>query len=601
MNKEFTNNETAPVEGVEKFRRLSDTANVEQILLECLRIMSTTPDFETAINRFLEYVGRYYRAERSYIIEFDHAAGTLSNTFEWCAPGVVSALEMLQDLPLDVVDDWVAKFEESGEFCISSVHEDLASDARDREILQAQNITALMAAPLYRKGKMVGFIGVDDPEAHFGEVELLQATTDFVIEELNKRRLLQELEQLSFGDALTGVYNRNCYIKHLEEHYTDVPESLGIVIADINSLKAVNDVYGHRFGDEIIKKTAEILRGNVPYPVYRIGGDEFIVPCPGISKDEFAELEKQLRRAFAGEPNCDISLGFSWNSGELDIDEEINRADELMYAEKQHYYHDALNEGRFSKATAASELLREISEGSFVVYYQPQMNIFTGEMIGAEALVRRIGSDGALVPPPRFIPYYEAQGVIMHLDFFVLSTAISTVKRLQAIGVNIPISVNFSRLSLMTPAFAKTIREMCDSEGVDPKYITIEVTETISKMGREPLSKLLSEIRAEGFGLSLDDFGSQYSNISMLTESSFSEIKFDKTLVDSIETGDRGSIILSNLIHLCRELSGVNIIAEGIETKAQVDKLREYACRFGQGYYFHKPMSFDALMDVLKK
>ncbi len=599
MSQHSANIENMNMTSAKNSRRLSDTMSVEQILLECLRIMSTTPDLNTAVNSFLEYVGRFYRAERSYIIEFDHRAGILNNTFEWCAPGITSEIDFLQNIPLDVVDDWVAKFEESGEFCISSVHNDLAPDARDREILQAQDIDSLMAAPLRRKGKIVGFIGVDNPEAHFGEVELLRATTDFVMEELNKRRLLHELEHMSFTDMLTGVNNRNCYIKNLEERYSDVPESLGIIIADINGLKAINDVYGHHFGDDIIKKTAAILRETLPHPVYRIGGDEFIVPCPGISKEDFEVLETKLRHAFATEPNCDVSLGFSWNSGALDIDEEISRADELMYAEKQHYYHDSLYEGRSSKATAATEVLKEIEAGHFVVHYQPQMNISTDEVIGAEALVRKIGLDGALLPPSRFIPYYEAQGVIVHLDLFVLATAISTLKKLQAMGVFIPISVNFSRISLMIPNFPKTIREMCDREGIDPRFITVEVTETISKMGREPLSKLLSEIRAEGFGLSLDDFGSKYSNLSILTEMAFSEIKFDKTLVDSIETGDRGSIILSNLIRMCRELSGVSIIAEGIETRAQVEKLKEYSCRFGQGYYFHKPMPLNNFLEII--
>lgn len=582
-------------------RRLSDNMTVENILLECLRIMTTTPDLDSAVNSFLEYVGRFYRAERAYIIEFDHAAGTLSNTFEWCAPNVTSEKDFLQDLPLDVVDDWVVKFEECGEFYISSVGTELAADSRDREILQAQGIDSLMAAPLRRKGKISGFIGVDNPGVHFGNMDLLRATTDFVQEELTKRRLMAELERLSYTDTLTGLYNRNRYIKELEQRYTDVPQSLGVVMADINGLKGINDIYGHSFGDDIIRKTAAILKGNTDYPVYRIGGDEFVIPCPGITREDFEALEQKLRLAVASEPNCDLSLGFSWNSGALDIDEEINRADELMYAEKQSYYHEALHEGRLSRPNTAAELLREIEAGDFVVHYQPQMDINSGEVVGAEALVRKLGRSGVLLPPVRFIPYYEAQGVVMHLDLFVLATAISTLRELQARGIFIPISVNFSRLTLMMPAFAETLKAMCDEGGLEPKYITVEVTETISKIGSEPLSKLLSKIREAGFGLSLDDFGSKYSNLSILSEMAFSEIKFDKTLVDSIESGDRGAIILRNLIRMCGELSGVSIVAEGIETASQVEKLREYSCRYGQGYYFHKPMPKARLFELLEK
>ena len=587
--------------GNSPYRRLSDTMTVETILLECLRIMTATPDLNSAINSFLEYVGRYYRAERSYIIEFDRPAGILNNTFEWCAPGITSEKDFLQNIPLEVVDDWVAKFEETGEFYISSVSSDLAADARDRQILQAQDIDSLMAAPLRRKGEITGFIGVDNPGVHFGNMDLLSATTDFVQEELMKRRLLSELEALSYTDSLTGLYNRNRYIKTLEERYNDVPESLGVIMADINGLKGINDIYGHHFGDDVIKRTAAILRENTEHPVYRIGGDEFIIPCPGISKEDFEALEQKLRHAISSEPNCDVSLGFSWSSGALDIDEEINRADELMYAEKQNYYHDALYEGKVSRPNAAAEVLREIDAGNFVVHYQPQMDINSGKIIGAEALVRKIGVDGSLLPPVRFIPYYEAQGVIMHLDFFVLATAISTQRELQAKGIFMPISVNFSRLSLMMPDFAEKIKSMCETECIQPKYITVEVTETISKIGREPLNKLLEEIREAGFGLSLDDFGSKYSNLSILTEMAFSEIKFDKTLVDSIESGDRGSIILRNLIRMCRELSGVSIIAEGIETASQVEKLKEYSCRYGQGYYFHKPMPKSRLFEELEK
>lgn len=580
-------------------QELTDQLNMETILLQCIQTLSSNTSMHAALSSFLEMVSRFYCADRAYIFEFNLEKQTLSNTFEWCAEGVSQEINNLQDIPLSVVDDWMVKFRADGEFFISSVDTDLDPESIDYKLLAAQNIDSLMAAPLFSKGVISGFIGVDNPEANLNNINLLRATSDFVAMEIDRRRILQDLEYLSYTDTLTGAYNRHKYVHDLNTRYKNPPQMLGILLVNINGLKSINSTFGQKYGDSIIVKTAKLLLENLTFDVYRIGGDDFIIPCPDIPRDQFILLEQKVRELFKAVPECDVSIGSSWGDTDLDLNTQILRADEQMRAEKQTYYHTAYTGGHLLGSTPASDVLEEIAAGHFLVYYQPKVDLQTKSIIGAEALVRKLDKDGTIVPPGQFIPQYEALNILMHVDLHVLDTALSTVRTLLDRGIDLCISVNFSRSTLIMPDFVSRVLSMCIQHSVPPSNIMLEVTETISTIDRDRLRDLLLEIRQAGLRLSLDDFGSKYSNTSILADIAFDEVKLDKTLVDDICQNTRSRTILKNLMGMCQELEDTLVVAEGIETSDQAELLESFSCDHGQGFHFYRPMPYDQFLSLV--
>lgn len=581
--------------------QLSNQLSTEEILVKCIRTLGKETDLDVAVNRFLEIIGNYYCASRAYIFEFHSDGKTMDNTFEWCAEGITRELEHLQGLPLEYIKEWMARFEQDGEFFITSLHGELDQDSDEFRTLNAQGIESLLAAPLFKDEKISGFLGVDNPKNNSGNFTLLRSTADIIIEELEKRRLMEELEYASYTDLLTGLKNRNQYIKVLQQMEKKQLNAVGVVFIDINGMKRINDSYGHKYGDYIIVRVAKLLKECMKDNVFRIGGDEFVALCENMGKEEFQQKVLALRNTFEAARDCDVSIGCSWKEGELNINDQIIQADDLMYAEKQSYYQMVFRNGRNARIGVASEVLEEIENDNFLVFFQPQVNIKTGEIAGAEALVRKKEPGGKLIPPDRFIPFYEMEGVIRHVDFFVLKTVCAAIQKWKEEQIELRVSVNFSRVTLMEPDVVKSILKVCGQYDVSPRYITIEVTESISKMDHDQLRDLVREIGEAGFSISLDDFGSKYSNLAILTALKFDEIKFDKSLVDDLEKNKNSRIVMKNGIQMCQDLKNTYSLAEGIETRAQLDLLAGYDCDLGQGFYFSKPLSMEEFGNLLRE
>lgn len=580
----------------------SGQMTMEDILFRCLHTLTTENDMNRAVDLFLEGVGGYYQANRAYIMEFDLVERTMSNTFEWCRSGVSQEIGNLQNLPLSAFSHWIHKFETSGGISIHSVHDELDPDSEDYRILEAQGIVSLMAVPLQRDGEIVGYIAINDPGQKEGDLTLLRSVSEFVLAELERRRLVAELEYMSYIDPLTGLRNLNLFDRMLKEYDHKTPDSLGVVTVNINGMKAINEAHGNSYGDHIIIKTGGLMAENLSGRVFRIGGDEFAALYESIPRDAFQQEVIALRRAFEGERDCATALGCAWSDGEANTQSLLRRANELLAAEKQSYYHTVLAEGRATVHTGASgEVVKEIEEGRFMAYYQPQVDLKTGRIIGAEALVRKLDERGGLIPPNKFIPLYEMEGVISHVDLFVLGDACAAVRRWTEEGLPLRVSVNFSRMTLMQPNIVRTISDICAEKGVAPSSIMIEVTESVSKIEYERLMALIGELKAAGFSISLDDFGSEYSNLSILSAVEFEEIKFDKTLVSSLEQNPKSRVVMENAIRMCHGMGATSTLAEGIETRGQLELLLEYHCDWGQGYYFSRPVPPEQFRELLKR
>ncbi|MFQ7500410.1 MAG: GGDEF domain-containing protein, partial [Blautia coccoides] len=273
--------------------------------------------------------------------------------------------EVLKNIPMEYIRDWNYKFELDGEFFITSLDKDLAVDSPEYHILKDQGIESLAVAPLRKNGQIIGFLGVDNPTESTDDLTLLRSVCSFVLEEMERRRLIRDLERSSYTDLLTGLQNRNSYIKMLDRLSEQTLRSLGVIYIDINGMKKINDNNGHEYGDRVIKKVADTLKSHVGCEAYRVGGDEFTVLCVDIDEKDFNMLTERLIRDFDRNKKYDVSIGHTWREGNVSPNEEILKADDLMYAEKQRYYHAILQGDRIVRAGIATELLRDISDHRF--------------------------------------------------------------------------------------------------------------------------------------------------------------------------------------------------------------------------------------------
>ena len=530
--------------------QLFEKNETEQALLSCLQTLNRYSDSNQSIEELLKLLGTFYDADRTCILETQYGQNIFSTTYEWCQKGVEPK-------------------------CIISMRE----------------IENLAKVPLHMDGRTIGYLLLDHPRKHCATTVLLRFIATLMIQNINHRNFTRQLVELDFTDKLTELGNRHKYTQTIAQLESKPPVVLGLVYLDINGLKECNDHHGHTYGDHLLLHTAQVLRNIFHQNIYRIGGDEFAIICTDLSKEQFDLKIQKLRDIMETDEEFQLSIGSTWSDGRLDIAKQLQHTDELMHIDKQAYYTNHKTYGSSYHATLSNELLDKIAQNRFVVFLQPKIDLNTGHAIGAEALIRQYDAEGNLIPPDRFIPRYEAEGIIRHVDLFVFETACSILRGWASIGVNqLHIAVNLSRVTLMEHEIVPNLVKICKEYQVDPAFINIEVTESIGTMEAPELKLLMAELHKNGFSISLDDFGSEYSNLAILTSLDFNEIKLDKSLISNLDENQRSRVITEHTIRMCQDLNLMTSVAEGIETPKQKDILKDFKCSTGQGYYFDKPM-----------
>lgn len=585
-------------------KQLDNQIKLDETIFDCVKTLSMTDDLEQAITKMLEIVCNYHDGDRGYIFELNEDGTLLDNTYEWCRKGVTPEIKNLQNIPKESAKDWFVTFEKNGTFSISNLYENLDPNSPDYKILESQGIKSLIASPLIENNVIKGFMGVDDPRSEIDNFSLLTSVTYFVINDIQKRSFIAELERFSYYDTLTQLYNRNKYNRDLSSLESNLPDSLGVCFIDLNGLKVANDKFGHDYGDYMITQMAHILTEifGENQNVYRIGGDEFVVLLPNILQEEFNKYVSILRKSVELGNEFTASVGTTWNAHNYTINNSIKHADDLMYADKQRYYQSLKIKDYNHSSLIAGQLISDIEDGRYMVYLQPKFSLNENTVCGAEALIRGTDIKGNITFPDTFIPIYESDGIIRHIDFFVLETVCKLINDLSKKGTSLGnISVNFSRITLLEHDVVKNMVEVCNRHNVNPSNITIEVTESTAKLQMEELVVLASKIKEAGFYISLDDYGTKYSNISMLSNIGFDEIKLDKSIVNEITFNEKTRTIIQYTIKMLKDLKMCKVVAEGIETLQELNIVKEYGCDLGQGYHFSRPIPIDEFLDTYFK
>ncbi len=311
--------------------------SVSDTLISCITLLAAEHDINKAIDNLLKILCDYFDGDRAYLFEFDYEKQTTSNSYEYAAEGVTKQIDVLQDVPLSVIDTWIKTFEETGTFYISSLDKDVDKDSDTYKILEMQDITSLIAVPLIQDDIIIGFLGIDNPKQNYNDLSLLSSATFFILDSIDRRESHAKLQRLSFEDTLTAVHNRNKFNHDIEELSQKHIESVGVAYFDINGLKEVNDKHGHEAGDKLIKSSAKGINSVFIGDTYRIGGDEFVVITCHVKKDIFeSNVHETINRL--KENGISVSFGTSWEQNSDNIEKQLSTADHLMYENKLLYY-----------------------------------------------------------------------------------------------------------------------------------------------------------------------------------------------------------------------------------------------------------------------
>lgn len=572
-------------------KKVKRKLEIEEMLVECIRSLTGEKNLDVAVNMVLSEIGSFYKADRAYIFEINQERKKMYNTFEWCLNGIEPQIDVLQEIDIDKMQAWKKAFEKNDELILEDIKEIKEIGPLEYESLKSQKVHSLLAVNIKMEGKLVGYIGVDNPQKNIEDTSLLKSLSYFIVNELSKRRLHEKLKYISYHDSLTGLNNRYKYVEYLRNLESEGLSSIGVIYLDINGLKQINDRYGHNYGDAALITVAETLAEFYDKEgIFRLSGDEFIVFCKNFSRHNFIEKVRELKKVFSNESEDGVSIGYTWDDSEIDMQHLINQAEEMLYVEKQRFYQKNPGNKRHHNALLFNQLLKSIENKEFEMYLQPKTDCKTGKIIGAEALVRHRHPELGIVPPNKFIPLLEKEHSIRYIDFFIFEEVCKVLEKWQREGLDpIVISLNFSRITLMEDGLIESMNEICNRYHCSRELIEIEITETVGEMERQNIIAIAISLREAGFGLSLDDFGTKYTNMDMLTVLDVDVLKLDKSLINDIVKNKKCQVIVKNIIHICKDM-GIVSIAEGVETKEQLSMLQEMDCDQVQGYYFSKPL-----------
>ena len=576
---------------------LQNALDGDKMIMECVQMLYQSEDVDSAINRVLDRVGSFMSADRAYL--FAIQGERMANTHEWCAPGVEPQIQNLQDLDIRLLDRWRPSFNRQ-ECVIIEDLEAIRDDSPDEyETLNIQGISSLVAVPLEKDGELTGYIGVDNPPAEkIANISpLLHTLRYFLMTSLRRAEDERQLVLLSYYDTLTGFYNRNRYIRDINRQ-AQADGSFGIAYLDVNGLKDINDLRGHAFGDKVLVECARRMRETFDgADFYRIGGDEFVIICREWSKEVFEEKVELLRKNFERDSICRAAVGSRWAEGSDDLSQIIADADARMYEDKKEFYRRSPVSRRYRhqsdeviNLSNPEVLADELGKNHFVVYVQPKVSSADRSAVGAEALIRYQSKEGSMVLPGNFLPLLEEAQTISQVDFFVFEFICSKVKEwADREKQAFPVSVNFSRFSLAQSSFVEQLVKLCDKYGISPGLLEIEITESIRNAPEIDLKELIGKLRQAGFTVALDDFGTEYVNLSLLSSVEFDVLKLDKTMVDDMVNNPKAQAIIESIAGICKKM-GIRVVAEGIETEEQMSVLRTCGVETAQGYLFSRPI-----------
>lgn len=508
-----------------------------------------------------------------------------------------------------------------------------------RAMAREYGFGSVISLPLRVSDQVVGAMVIHAEKSNAfdeQEVRLLERMTEnlaYGIQSLrqNRERLAQQRRAtyLAYRDPLTGLANRTWLTESLSELNKQRNQGAAVLFLDLDGFKVINDALGHHTGDRLLQEVAARIQSAVRDTdlVARQGGDEFIVlmrnqPRTG-EHDAEAPQRDQLAKAAAGVAERILSsiaepfqLGASKHTvtGSLGIslypfDSEdaetlLTAADQAMYLAKsaggntERFYSRQLSRQHSRRLSFQQQLRVAVERKEFELHYQPIVDVQHGHTVSLEALIRWPQRDGTVVSPAEFLPMAEETGLILPLGRWVIRQAIEDAGQLNADLTNLTVAVNLSVDQFREPDLTRFVAGCLRDQGVAPRAVTFEVTESSMMINSDVMERALEELNEAGHAIALDDFGTGYSSLWRLQELPLSTLKVDKTFLQGAMADTDAVTIMHTIIKMARDLR-LDVIGEGVETHEQWALLRQLGCNLAQGFYFHRPQPLLAVRQLL--
>jgi diguanylate cyclase (GGDEF)-like protein len=493
------------------------------------------------------------------------------------------------------------------------VVEDYGADPRRLPDVAVEGLRAVISAPVYQRGELVGALSLGTRRAgrRYSEIErdAVLAFAEHAGLALNDAKAAEETAHQAFHDPLTGLANRALFVDRLSQSRTRASaagDSVGVLFVDLDGFKTVNDSLGHAAGDQLLIIVGQRLTSVVgpTDTVARFGGDEFAILVEDVRQP--IELARIARRALDTlERVIEVEAREVFISGSIGIavgleepEELLRNADLAMYEAKgqgkgryeifQRHMHEALAQ----RLELELDLKQAADRDEFVLHFQPIVELETSTVVGVEALIRWMHPTQGLILPDRFISIAEESGQIHALGRWVLWEACRRVVEWEGEYGRLGLNVNISSAQLGQASLVREVSEILEATGLDPGRLTLEITESVLMDVTSSNTERLDALKALGVQLAVDDFGTGYSSLQYLKRFPFDWLKIAKPFVDGVESSDAQARLARAIVDLAHSLE-IEVIAEGIESRRQAGVLDGLGCLSGQGFYYSPPLPAD--------
>ncbi|MDD5936604.1 MAG: EAL domain-containing protein [Clostridiales bacterium] len=584
------------------------------IIANAIDILFDSKEIDISINMMLSLIGNYYNLSCIYIFEYGRGERNLCITHEWYLDPSYKISHLIHELPSDRIEDLCLYKKAENGIVYSDELSDLISLSEEMASYPiVKSIHSIFQFGISDHSHDVGFItfGICN-ESHKwlkNEIDSLSLLSKIISSYLIRLRSMQKADFIAQKDILTNAYNFNTFLTVANQRLKEHPEqSYAMIYSDIFQFKLINDNYGYQSGDDILKQLCNIFNevGGKDSVLCRITGDKFTLLLPYETIDDLSEkarniltLSKQISSIKGDTYKINVMIGIYMITENDTAIVAVDRANiarknaQKTRKENYKFFNEHMRSALIERKNIEDVMEDALANGEFSVYYQPKVNIDTGTICGAEALIRWNRPGIGVVSPGSFIPLFEDNGFITQIDFFVLDKVGAYLKEKLDQGIKIfPISVNFSREHFKTDTLPDRLQATIEKYNIPPQLIEVEITESAFGNSDRYWTHILQQIRSLGFGLAMDDFGSGLSSLNLLSDLPFKVLKIDKDFFHSKTTHKRERIVISNIVRMAKELD-MEVICEGVETYEQLMFLKSIGCYMAQGYYYDKPLPED--------
>lgn len=475
-----------------------------------------------------------------------------------------------------------------------------------RDILQKDISIPVEMAQIRKEGLILQRC----PRAINVAIEILEEMIADYLKDVKESSIsLDDIPENEMQSVLKNISRKRAFRRNVHELLYSSTKNVGFIQFDVRKFKIINDLYGEKFGDEVLEFITQTLKNYCQEKQFfmNLRSDVFMIVTEYEQEEELITLIKQLESKISSFKNVKLQTSFGVYAVEdkgMELRQMEDRAAMARKAAKKNvltnitFYKQQFKESLYNRKFIEENMQAAITERQFMMYLQPKYSIAKNEIIGAEALVRWKNPQRGMIYPDQFIPVIEENGFIKKVDYYIWEEACRFIKKCEQAGVRpCPVSVNVSRVHLRDDECIQVLADMIKRNGISKELLELEITETA---GNQQVSLKALQLKEEGYTLLMDDFGSGYSSLNILLETPFDVIKLDRKFMENMMVSNKGRLILEQVVNMVNKLD-LGLLAEGVETKEQVDLLRSIGCDQVQGYYYAKPMPEEEFFELLSK